>query len=144
MSNPFPLSASDQDAFINDVGVGTLYAMPDWGGIVVWRNRAILAYQKPNGDFALTDISGGIPDAGVPGGMIPATSLVKNMPTQQTSAFGVFVYSLPANFLQVAREDALATTTAIGETIQPLIPALSLTAILVVGVLIYMYAPRPR
>lgn len=142
--NPFPLSIGDYQAFVSEVGIDTIYALPQWGGIFNWHGRYILAYVKPAGDFALTDITGGIPDSSVPGGMIPVDSLIRNMPATQTSSLGVFLYSIPANFLQVAKEDAIATAGAIGGAIVDSFPV-TLPILFVVGALLLLfYGPRPK
>lgn len=142
--NPFPLSTSDREAFMSSLNWGTLYSLPQWGGIFEWQNRYILVFPKPNGDYALTDVSGGIPDSSVPGGMIPIASVIKNIPKTQTSSLAVFFYSLPSNFMAVAKEDAIAVASGAGEILSPLLPAFSLTAIIVLGVLAFIYLPRPR
>lgn len=141
MSNPFPLSATDESAFVNDVGWEALGSLPDWGGIIVWRGRSVLVFPKTNGTYAFTDITDGIPAGST---TIPVSLLIENVPKTQTSTFGVFLYSLPQNFYAVAVEKAKTLASDAGEVIQPLIPGLGLTAIIVIGILIYLYAPRTR
>jgi hypothetical protein len=144
MSNPFPLSKQDYADFVNDVGFYRLSTMPDWGTIFFWRNRYVLAFQKVDDTFALTDISGGIPTTRVASGVIPAEILVHNTPTTQTSTFGVFMFSLPSNFMDIAIEKAKAAAATGAEIIAPLVPALGITSLIIIGVLVFMYAPRPR
>lgn len=136
---PFPLSEADRQQFIPDVGISYLWALPSWGGIAQWHGRYILVYLRPDGVYALTDISGGIPDSGAPGGVIPVEAIIHNMPTTQTSSVGVFLYSLPANFIESAKEFLRGAH----DVIAPVIPDLSLIALLGIIGLIVIYAPRP-
>jgi len=142
MTLPFPLSDADAQQFVNVVGYDNLNGLPQWGGIINWAGRYVLVYPKYDGTFAFTDITAGIPDSGVPSGVIPVSSLIANTPVTQTSTFGVFLYSLPSNFYNVAKEDAKKLFGDLADAAKPLLPTISLTAIIVIGVLVMMYIPR--
>ncbi len=141
---PFPLSDSDHAQFMSDIGWTALAELPQWGGIIEWNGRYILVYQRPDSGYSLTDISGGIPDAGVPGGMIPIQSFIRNISKTQISPLGAFLYSLPANFMQVAKENAIAAAQGVADIIEPLVPDLTILAVIAVAALIFIYAPRPH
>jgi len=148
--NPFALSSGDYSAFMNDIG-SSLYQLPSWGGIVQWRARYVLAFAKVDGTWALTDISGGIPAASAPGGVVPVEALLHDVPRVETPAWQVFFYSLPGNIYDVATERAAQLAAAAertgevignvgGSILGPLIPVAVIAAV----VLAVMYLPRSR
>ena len=142
---PFALSPSDANAFLNEVDThGQLGRLPDWGGIVQWRGRFVLVFKKVDGSYALSDITGGIPDSSVPGGMIPVEALVANTPTTQIGQVEAFLYSLPSNFMDIAKERAIQIAQGAADIAEPLLPAFGIVAVLAIATLIFIYAPRPR
>jgi hypothetical protein len=154
MRDPFPLSTSEFNQFVYDLG-NTLQWLPSWGGIYQWHNRYILAYVKPDYSVALTDISGGIPSTRVPGGMIPVSVLLENVPRVETTALEAFFYSLPSNFMAIAAErmnqigdiavDVVETAgEAAGAGLRPLMPALLPLAVIAGAAFLFMYAPRRK
>jgi hypothetical protein len=153
MSDPFPLSAADARQFVGDAGADALSGLPSWGGIIRWHNRYVLVFPKYDGSFALTDISGGVPDARVPGGMIPITAFVAAVPTQQSSYWETFLYSLPSNFYDVAIERAKqlaegteyvagAVGTAAGALTKPLLENLTVPLIVIGVLFLFMNAKK--
>lgn len=135
--NPFPLSSSDADQLIGEIGASTLYSFPPWGGIVQWRGRYVLIFQKVDNSFAFSDITGGVPYGST---MIPASALVASTPKTYVSPMITFWSSLPENFMQVAKEK-------LGGVIDAVTPSLPTTAVLFgVGlvVLLLFYGPKRR
>ena len=145
--NPFPLSSSDYSAFMNEVGP-SLNALPSWGGIIQWHTRYVLAFNDANGNWRLTDISGGVPADSAPGGVVPIAALLHDIPRVETPAWEVFLYTLPGNILQVATERAQQLASAAANVadaaIKPLIPDLMPLAIAALAILAFMYLPKSR
>lgn len=150
---PFPLSSADYDSFIQAVNPDVL-GLPDWGGIAQWNGRYVLMFKMPSGDWALSDVTGGIPYGST---TISIADYVKNVPSYQPNASDVFIYSLPANFMAVALEDAaaasaLATKTVnwtaeqVADAIAPIANAVSLGPIAIgaLVILALIYLPKPR
>lgn len=133
---PFALSPDERNRFTNDVGQSTFRALPQWGGIIGWQGRFILAFQKPDFTWALTDVSDGIPSGDT---VIPIATVIGNVPKNQTSTWNVFWYSLPQNFLDVAKESAAAAVQSV--VLNPYTDILIIAAIAVFALL---YLPRPR
>ncbi len=140
--NPFPLSDADRNQLINDVGYSALSSMPDWGSIFVWNNRVVLAFRDALGNYRLTDITMGIPVASAPNGVLESSYLIASMPKTQTSSFGVFMYSLPQNFMDIAIEKAKAAAQTVGEIVQPLVLPTGLIVGIAVVVLYFVYGPH--
>jgi hypothetical protein len=142
--NPFPLSNDDRNQFINDVGFSALSSMPDWGSIFIWNNRVVLAFRDALGSYRLTDITMGIPNPNAPNGVLESSFLIANMPKTQTSSFGVFMYSLPQNFVDIAIEKAKAATQTIADIAQPLVFPTGIIVGIAVVVLYFVYGPHRR
>ncbi len=143
--SPFPLSASDYSQFMNEV-VFPWTGIPSWGAIIQWRGRYVLVFVGADDVVHLTDISGGIPDSGVPGGVVPISSIIATS-TRQDSLPGpvmAFIYAIPSNFMAVAKEDAIAVGGAIGSGIVDSFPVT--LPILAVGliVVLFFYGPKIR
>ena len=142
--NPFPLSDDDRNQMINDVGFSALGSMPDWGSIFIWRNRVVLAFRDALGSYRLTDITMGIPVPSAPGGVLDASILLQDMPKTQTSSFGVFMYSLPQNFIDIAVEKAKALSQTVGDIVQPLVLPIGTIIGVAVVVLYFVYGPHRK
>ncbi len=143
--NPFALSTADYNQFINEVG-GSIGNLPAWGAIVQWRGRYILVFWGADYTLHLTDISGGIPDSSAPGGMIPAASIVATSTSQDSLPGPVtaFIYSIPSNFMQVAREDAVSTAGVIGSGIVDSFPVTLPLLAVGLAVVLIMYGPKMK
>jgi hypothetical protein len=152
---PLPLSYLDYVAFIADVKPDSL-SLPDWGGIAQWDGKYVLMFKMPSGEWALSDVTGGIPYGG---NTIDVATYLKQMPSYQPSWSEVFIYSLAPNFMQQAAQyaadaGALATSvaTVTGSTIAAAFAPIAanvvapLTPILIAAlvVLAVIYVPKPR
>jgi hypothetical protein len=152
-----PLSNIEWATFMTEVQPDNL-GLPAWGGIVNWGGEYVLCFKMPSGEWALSDVTDGIPSQGQ---IIPITTYLQNIPSSQPSWAHVFVYSLPANMAQVALQDTAAigslatqalqiTEQMIGDAlkgiIQPaaeaLTPALWPIAIAAMVVLFVMYGRK--
>jgi hypothetical protein len=111
-SNPFPLSNSDAQAFTNDLG-DYFDDIAPWGAMFAWKGRLILVAIKADGTLAFSDISGGIPWVQAQGGCIPASIYLAAFGRgEYISPTEAFFMALPANFMQVAKEDFDAAIAA--------------------------------
>lgn len=152
-----PLSNIEYATFMTEVQPDSL-GLPDWGGIVSWGGEFVLMFKMPSGEWALSDVTDGIPTSS---GVIMPMDYLRNVPGVQTSAIGVFLYSIPANFMATALEKAaeagnLASSyvqwtaqqvgDAISAILKPISSALPLTPIIVgtIAVLAFLYLPHPR
>lgn len=155
-SNPFPLNASDVQTFTQDLG-DYFDDIAPWGAMFAWRGRLILAYQKPDGDYLFSDVSGGIPWSQAQGGCIPAAIYL--------SAFGrgeyispteAFFMALPENFMNIAKDrfdQAIASGKYIvdditGDILNPVVKPITdlLWPLAIVAGVIFalMYLPKGR
>jgi len=78
---------------------------PPWGGVVNWggTGQFVLCFQMPSGEWALSDITDGVPWNNQ---IIPVQQYLQSMPSSMTSAGDVFWNTLPANFMQSTLEFA--------------------------------------
>lgn len=149
------LSNTQYASFLQDVQPDSLN-LPQWGGIAQWSGLYVLMYKMTSGEWALSDITSGIPYGGT---VVPVADYVKQLPSYQPSWTETFIYAIPVNFMAAAAEyaadaGALATQTAQvgGDTIraalQPLIQSivLPLAPMIVAALILFgvLYAPKPR
>ena len=155
--NPVPVSGPDVQAILNQYQY-KLSSAPPWGTLIVYNGRLILAYNKPDGTWVLTDISGGIPYVNAPNGCIPASVFVTTFSKgEYISPTEAFFMSLPSNFVDVALEryhqmiaagETIATDTGdiVGSVITPLAKPLTdllwPLAVVAAVVLAVMYLPK--
>jgi hypothetical protein len=137
MSNPRPLSDYEYGAFMNEVRPQDL-PLPQWGAIVEWDGRYVLVFQRPDLNFDLTDISGGVPYGDR---MVSIADLLPTMDLQYTSDPSIDWYALPASFNSLVQSIATSVGTAAGGLLAPTF-TVPLIAVGIAALLIYM--PRPR
>jgi hypothetical protein len=151
---PRPLSNIEYATFLSDVQPDSL-GLPDWGGIAQWGGEYVLMFKMPSGEWALSDISDGIPSAA--GTIMPADYL-RNVPVYQPSGLEVFIYSLPQNFMASALQTTAAagalasgvvtwTAEQVANAIKPILAAgipIGPIAVAALVLLALIYLPKPR
>lgn len=146
------LSNIEYVTFLQDVQPDSL-GLPDWGGMAQWGGEYVLMFKMPSGEWALSDVTSGIPYGGT---VIDPATYLRNVPSYQPSGLEVFIYSLPANFMQAALEDAAAagqlasntikwTAEQVANAIKPSIDAgLGPIAVAALVLLALIYIPAPK
>ena len=151
------LSSLEYVTFMDEVMPDSL-EIPPWGSIVQWGGLYVLVFHLPSGEWALSDITQGIPYGST---VIPVDTYLQNFNKQQIGATDAFWFSLPENFMQVALEgaakvEALATQQAgvaaqtVADAFQKLLTgasaglggALIPLAIVAAVVLVFVYGPK--
>lgn len=140
MSNPRPLSDQEYVAFLNEVRPQDL-PLPQWGAIVEWDGRYILVFQRPDLNFELTDISGGVPFGDR---MVSVADLLPTMDLQYTSDPGIDWWALPSSFNAIVQAVATSAGAAAGGILAPTLSALTVPIIAIGIAALLIYVPRPR
>ena len=108
--NPRPLSNMEYVSFMDSVDPDSL-SIPQWGSIVGWDGRYVLAFKRPDGQWALTDVTGGIPWRDQ---MIPIAAVLAEMPVHYEGPTAL--YSLGVSFGDTVARAAAALGYVIGWT----------------------------
>jgi len=103
------LSDLEYVTFLDDVQPDSL-GLPDWGAIVQWGGEFVLAFKMPSGEWALSDVTGGIPYGST---VIPIQTYIANVPRTQAGPLQTFIYSLAPESMATAAQ-ALASVQALG------------------------------
>lgn len=106
------LSNLEYVTFLQDVQPDSLN-LPAWGAVILWANEYVLAFKMPSGEWALTDITDGVPYGST---VIPVQQYLANVPRYQVSSLDVFVYSIPQSVAQSTLELA-ADLGALGSAV---------------------------
>jgi hypothetical protein len=111
-------------------------------------------FKMPSGEWALSDITGGIPWGG---STIDAATYLRTLPSYQPSWTTSFIYSIPQNFMATVGQYAadvgalgIAGANILGSVfaaaIQPIAATLPLTPIIVAAVVVLalIYVPKSK
>jgi hypothetical protein len=94
---PRALSNIEYVTFLDEVKPDTL-GLPAWGGITQWGGEYVLMFQMPTGEWALSDVTDGIPYGGT---VIPINTYIANV-TKYISPSGWSVWDVGAESMQTA------------------------------------------
>jgi hypothetical protein len=110
---PRRLSNIEWITFLNEVQPDHL-SLPDWGGIANWGGTYVLMFKMPSGEWALSDISDGIPYGA---SIVPVQDYLATVPSYQPSWTTTFIYSIPQNVAAVALQYAAGAGSLVTQTV---------------------------
>lgn len=125
---PRALTNEEANSFLADIDVDGL-GLPPWGGVVEWRNMPVLVFYGQGAKrWFLTDIS-------------DYSGTLANYPKTYDPWIKVFVYSVPDNFMDIAKQRAAQVIEAGTEAAKAVIPTFT-TALIVIGLVALLLIMR--